>query len=100
MNVEKPLAIPAHHPSLAGHFPGHPIVPGVVMLDEVVGALRDWRPEVQAVGLPVVKFLAPLHPEQPFLIRFAEAGSERVRFECVREDGQPLAQGQLALRPK
>lgn len=100
MNAEKSPAIPADHPSLAGHFPGNPIVPGVVILDEVIHALGDWRPGVQAVGIPVVKFLAPLRPEQPFTVRFVETSASRIRFECVREDGQLLAQGQLALRPE
>ncbi len=97
---EKTRTIPANHPSLAGHFPGNPIVPGVVLLAEVIEALNAWRPDVQAVGLPVVKFLAALRPEQSFSIHFVAAGVDRARFECVREDGQLLVQGQLALRPK
>ncbi len=100
MPAEKFRVISAGHPGLAGHFPGNPIVPGVVILDEVIQALGDWRSGAQAVGLPVVKFLAPLRPEQPFTVRFVETGSGRVRFACIREDGQPLAQGQLALRPE
>ena len=27
------LALPQDHPAFAGHFPGHPILPGVVQLD-------------------------------------------------------------------
>jgi hypothetical protein len=45
--------------------------------------------------MPTVKFLAPLRPEQAFTIRLVDAGSGRVRFECLREDGQPVAQGLL-----
>jgi 3-hydroxymyristoyl/3-hydroxydecanoyl-(acyl carrier protein) dehydratase len=100
MNAEKSLVIPADHPSLAGHFPGNPIVPGVVILDEVIHALSDWRPDIQAMTMPVVKFLAPLRAEQPFTVCFVETSAGRVRFECAREDGQLLVQGQLALRPE
>ncbi|MEZ5592806.1 MAG: hypothetical protein R3F53_19725 [Gammaproteobacteria bacterium] len=37
--------IGSEHPSLAGHFPSNPIVPGVVILDEVMQAVQ------QATGL-------------------------------------------------
>jgi 3-hydroxymyristoyl/3-hydroxydecanoyl-(acyl carrier protein) dehydratase len=35
-----PLRIAADHPALAGHFPGFPIVPGVVLLDEALHAIE------------------------------------------------------------
>ncbi|MDG4595228.1 MAG: hydroxymyristoyl-ACP dehydratase [Candidatus Contendobacter sp.] len=89
--------IGADHPSLTGHFPDNPIVPGVVILEEVMRAFEDWRPESRVVGMPVVKFLAPLRPGQPFTIRFVESGGRGVRFECVRDDGQTLAQGCLTV---
>jgi len=89
--------IAADHPSLAGHFPGDPIVPGVVILYEVARAFEEWRPGRRVIGMPAVKFLAPLRPEQPFAVRFGEPGSDRVRFECVRDGGQPLARGVLLL---
>lgn len=94
---ETRCVIPADHPSLAGHFPGNPIVPAVVILDEVLRAFAAWRPEHPPVGMPVVKFLAPLQPEQAFTIRFIETKGPRFRFECLREDGQRLAQGCLLL---
>mgnify|MGYP003591879941 FL=1 len=96
-NPARCQAIAASHPSLAGHFPGNPIVPGVVILEEVTQAFEEWRPESRVIGMPVVKFLAPLRPEQPFAIRFAESGGRGVRFECVRDDGRSLAQGCLTV---
>ena len=68
MTFEVLRLIHADHPSLPGHFPGAPLVPGVVILDEVVAALVEWRQNSQLSGIRSVKFLAPLKPEQPFTI--------------------------------
>lgn len=87
--------IPQDHPSLAGHFPGNPIVPGVVILDEVVNALLQVEHARSLRGIPSVKFTAPLRPGQAFLIRFGALTGERVNFRCTLPDGQFLAQGQL-----
>jgi 3-hydroxymyristoyl/3-hydroxydecanoyl-(acyl carrier protein) dehydratase len=36
----EPLHIASDHPALTGHFPGFPIVPGVVLLDEILYAIE------------------------------------------------------------
>jgi 3-hydroxymyristoyl/3-hydroxydecanoyl-(acyl carrier protein) dehydratase len=76
-------AISELHPALAGHFPGNPVVPGVVILDHVCRALtRDYGVRVKA--LPAVKFHAPLQPAEVFAIELSPAGSDRYRFRVVR----------------
>ncbi|PYI54096.1 MAG: hydroxymyristoyl-ACP dehydratase, partial [Verrucomicrobia bacterium] len=65
LNFEVCRAIGPDHPSLPGHFPGTPIVPGVVILDEIVAALTEWRKDSHLTVIRAVKFLVPLRPEQP-----------------------------------
>ena len=73
------------HPSLPGHFPGQPVVPGVVMLDEVIAAISEWRGQVFVpAAFPSVKFLVPLLPGEKFTIRLQEQDG-RIDFECMRE---------------
>jgi len=64
--IEKRGTIPADHPALAGHFPGDPIVPGVVLLDEVLSALPG------RMDIPWAKFHAPLRPAEEFVIRIEQ----------------------------
>lgn len=61
--IEKRGTIGADHPALPGHFPGNPIVPGVVLLNEVLSAVPG------RMDIPWAKFHAPLMPGEEFAIR-------------------------------
>lgn len=59
------LRVPAQHPALPGHFPGNPIVPGVVILEAVISAAEDWLgADFHVDRLLHAKFLAPLKPDE------------------------------------
>ena len=92
--VERVIA--AHHPALAGHFPGDPVVPGVVILEEVLQAVRAWRGNVRLKAIHSVKFNAPLGPGDVFSIVLRESNRDEIVFEC-RRSGSPLASGTLAV---
>jgi len=85
------FTIEADHPSLAGHFPGHPVVPGVVILSRVFAALCA-RPNLpRIVGIRRVKFLRQVLPGQRLRLEVEEpmpagGSSKRVSFECWLDD--------------
>ena len=87
-----PLRIAATHASLPGHFPGDPIVPGVVLLDHVAACLE--RAGFTLAKLSAVKFLAPLRPEQDAVLRF-DGDAQRLRFRIER-DGMAILSGEAA----
>lgn len=88
------FTIPADHPSMAGHFPGHAVVPGVVLLDHVLTAITAHG----ASGLPSVKFIRPVLPGQPVVIACAPARDGRIAFSCT-VDGTPVARGSVSVGP-
>lgn len=97
MNITQ-FSIPLDHPCLPGHFPGHPLVPGVVVLEQVLLAVQQHTGEsVGAMRLPQVKFMAPLLPGQVAHIELQGDGP-RWRFRVLR-DGQVLVRGELVLAP-
>ena len=88
--------IDAAHPALPGHFPGDPIVPGVVLLDRVVAAVeRAWG--LRACGLPQVKFLRPLRPGQVADLSI-ERNQRSARFR-IHAGRDLIASGILELAP-
>jgi 3-hydroxyacyl-[acyl-carrier-protein] dehydratase len=93
---EATVIIPASHPSLAGHFPGRPIVPAVVLLDHVLGETERWLGTAPAAtGLAQAKFTAPLLPKQEAHLQLTLQGTElRFSFTCGAES---VARGTFTL---
>ncbi len=89
------LRIGADHPSLPGHFPGKPVVPGVVLLDRIAAAL-DAAGLGRIRRLGAVKFVLPLLPEQDAELHWTHEGT-RVRFRILRDGALILSgEGELA----
>jgi 3-hydroxymyristoyl/3-hydroxydecanoyl-(acyl carrier protein) dehydratase len=81
------FAIAAVHPALPGHFPGQPVVPGVLLLAQVLEAALakpEWAARLGTQPrLAVIKFLAPVTPgtgDAKLGVHFDDVGT-RVRFE-------------------
>lgn len=89
------FTIPPAHPALPGHFPGHPIVPGVVIIDEVVRAIERAVPQrIRVTGASAIKFLAPLLPGEAVTITLQNVDNGMLRFAVSRGD-TTLAAGQF-----
>ena len=86
--------IPADHPALPGHFPGYPVTPGVVLLNQVAQACAQWQPGARITAWPQVKFVSPLLPEEAFVIRLTPAAANTTRF-TVHVDARLVASGQF-----
>ena len=89
MTFEAIRLIRADHPSLPGHFPDAPLVPGVVILDEVIAALAEWQQNSQLNGIRMVKFLAPLQPEQAFTISLSLRNEHGCGGQFLLSRGRP-----------
>ncbi len=81
------LPITAHHPAFSGHFPGMPIVPGVVLLDEVLHVL-EREAGVMAAQVSQAKFLSPVRPGEQVELRYESANADNLRFTLRCADRQ------------
>lgn len=86
------IVVPGDHPSTDGHFPGNPIVPGAMLLSEVMGAWEGLLGgPLQSSNVKVAKFLSPTRPGDCVSIQFERVGVDDVKFECVVNDTTVLS---------
>lgn len=90
------FVVPHDHPALPGHFPGNPVVPGVLLLDHVVSLLEATHGPLPGVRLPQVKFLQPLLPGQEARVELSLRRPGSWRFQVFRCD-TVLATGDIAV---
>jgi 3-hydroxymyristoyl/3-hydroxydecanoyl-(acyl carrier protein) dehydratase len=90
------FAVPASHPALPGHFPGTPVVPGVVVLDWVLKTTELWTQRAASVsGLRQVKFHASLLPAERADVAL-EIDGDVLRFQVTRGE-HLIAQGTFVI---
>lgn len=90
-----PLSVPPEHPAFEGHFPGAPILPGVVLLDEAIRAIESAGDGARLWRIVSVKFLRGVGPGTPLVLEHEPLASGAVRF-TVSSGGRPVAAGMLA----
>lgn len=88
-----PLPIEPEHPAYAGHFPGQPILPGVVLLDRAQRALEQAC-GCTVTGVALAKFLSPVRPGEALALDYEDSGTA-LRFE-IRCGTRRVASGRFS----
>jgi len=88
------FVVDSAHPSIAGHFPGNPIVPGAVIVENVVRAFSELHNTKKIISLSLVKFIKPIATNQKVAVNFRNVSAESIAFECT-SDNVVLVVGRL-----
>ena len=98
MQGEASLSFAVDHPVFAGHFPGQPIVPGVLLLDAAVHAVQQALAAggnaASTCQVNSAKFLSPVLPGEVLNLSWSGTGQGPVRFG-IAGPGRQVASGVL-----
>lgn len=98
MNKPCQWTVPMDHPAFAGHFPGSPILPGVVLLDTALHLMAQTSGITLAqCEISSVKFLSPAHPGDVLVFQHEILPSGTIRFDILA-DLRKIASGTIATR--
>jgi 3-hydroxymyristoyl/3-hydroxydecanoyl-(acyl carrier protein) dehydratase len=97
MNDQFTLHVPADHAAFAGHFPGEPIVPGVVLLDEALYRISDTlRVAAHECAIHSAKFVSAARPGETLQLAVSRDTDQRLAF-AIRAPDRLVASGVLTL---
>jgi len=94
-HVER-LDIAPDHPAYEDHFPGAPILPGVVLLDAALLTMAAaGHCDLAAARISAVKFHAVVRPADQLRIEYQVLSNASIQFSILNDDAQ-VASGTLA----
>ncbi|MGV3740832.1 MAG: 3-hydroxyacyl-ACP dehydratase FabZ family protein [Burkholderiaceae bacterium] len=94
-----PFSIAADHPAYAGHFPGMPITPGVVLLDEAMHRIaQSEKFALRQCKISNAKFLKPVLPGARLVLHYESRPNGSINFEIKDHEESVVALGSFSAR--
>lgn len=79
--IKGTLCFPSDHPALRGHFPGNPIIPGVVLLDGAADFItRTLQKDIKEIRR--ARFKKPLDPGRSCVLELEETNQANIKAHC------------------
>ena len=95
MKMQSTLDIAADHPSFAGHFPAFPVLPGAILLDEMLRTIELARGiDLKTWHISSAKFLDAVRPRDSLFLEHEATAPGLIHF-TISVDGRKVASGRL-----
>ena len=95
MKMQSTLGVAADHPSFSGHFPTFPVLPGALLLDEMLTAIQSARGiDLKSWHVSSVKFLDAVRPRDCLVLEHEATAPGSIHF-TIRVDSRKVASGTL-----
>ena len=84
MTTRLTLRFAENHPTAAGHFPGNPIIPGALLLAEVLRCIESAEgAHYTSCNVKNAKFLHPARPGELVEIDYSKSAQGSITFDCI-----------------
>jgi 3-hydroxyacyl-[acyl-carrier-protein] dehydratase len=91
------FVFPANHPTSAGHFPGNPIIPGALLLAEVLRRIEQSEGKsFSSCNVKAAKFQHPVRPGEMVDIEYSRSAQGTIEFQCAVAGTKVLSGGIIA----
>jgi 3-hydroxyacyl-[acyl-carrier-protein] dehydratase len=93
--MQTALHVPTDHPAFAGHFPVFPVLPGAILLDEMLNAIALARGiDLRRWHIGSAKFLEPVRPGDNLVLEHDAPSPGLIHF-TIRAETRKVTSGTL-----